>query len=77
MEKLFYSGFVGCSPATLEKRIPINSSVSSLYYLVPPLTALQAYYFFEERINGIGLIGMALAALGTLIVTRNSKIAAH
>ena len=53
------------------------SSVSSLYYLVPPLTALQAYYFFEERINGIGLIGMALAALGTLIVTRNSKVAAH
>ncbi len=53
------------------------SSVSSLYYLVPPLTALQAYYFFEERIKGIGLIGMALAALGTLIVTRNSKIAAH
>ena len=53
------------------------SSVSSLYYLVPPLTALQAYYFFEEKINGIGLIGMALAALGTLIVTRNSKIAAH
>ena len=53
------------------------SSVSSLYYLVPPLTALQAYYFFDERIKGIGLIGMALAALGTLIVTRNSKIAAH
>ena len=53
------------------------SSVSSLYYLVPPLTALQAYYFFEEKINSIGLIGMALAALGTLIVTRNSKIAAH
>ena len=53
------------------------SSVSSLYYLVPPLTALQAYFFFDEKIKGIGLIGMALAALGTLIVTRNSKIAAH
>jgi drug/metabolite transporter (DMT)-like permease len=53
------------------------SSVSSLYYLVPPLTALQAYYFFDEKIKGIGLIGMVLAALGTLIVTRNSKIAAH
>ena len=53
------------------------SSVSSLYYLVPPLTALQAYYFFDEKIKGIGLIGMALAALGTLIVTRNSKVAAH
>ena len=53
------------------------SSVSSLYYLVPPLTALQAYYFFDEKIKGIGLIGMALAALGTLIVTKNSKTASH
>jgi drug/metabolite transporter (DMT)-like permease len=53
------------------------SSVSSLYYLVPPLAALQAYYFFDERIKGIGLIGMVLAALGTFIVTKNSKSAAH
>ena len=53
------------------------SSVSSLYYLVPPLAALQAYFFFDERIKGIGLVGMALAALGTLIVTRNSKTAGH
>jgi drug/metabolite transporter (DMT)-like permease len=53
------------------------SSVSSLYYLVPPLTALQAYFFFDERITGIGLIGMALAALGTLIVTKNSKTVGH
>jgi len=53
------------------------SSVSSLYYLVPPLAAVQAYYVFDERIKGIGLIGMALAALGTLIVTKNSKTAAH
>ena len=49
------------------------SSVSSLYYLVPPLTAIQAYLFFGERINSIGLVGMALAALGTLIVTKESK----
>jgi drug/metabolite transporter (DMT)-like permease len=53
------------------------SSVSSLYYLVPPLAAVQAYFFFDERIKGIGLVGMALAALGTLIVTRNSKTTAH
>jgi drug/metabolite transporter (DMT)-like permease len=53
------------------------SSVSSLYYLVPPIAAVLSYYFFDERIKGIGLIGMALAALGTLIVTKNSKTAAH
>ena len=49
------------------------SSVSSLYYLVPPLTAIQAYLFFGERINSIGLIGMALAALGTVIVTKEGR----
>lgn len=49
------------------------SSVSSLYYLVPPLTAIQAYLFFGERINSIGLVGMTLAALGTLIVTKEGK----
>jgi drug/metabolite transporter (DMT)-like permease len=53
------------------------SSVSSLYYLVPPLAAVQAYFFFDERIKGIGLVGMALAALGTLIVTKNSKTTAN
>jgi len=49
------------------------SSVSSLYYLVPPLTAIQAYLFFGERINSIGLVGMTLAALGTLIVTKEGR----
>jgi drug/metabolite transporter (DMT)-like permease len=37
------------------------------------LTAIQAYLFFGERINTIGLVGMALAALGTLIVTKEGK----
>jgi len=45
------------------------SSVSSLYYLVPPLTAIQAYLFFNEKISLIGLLGMGLAALGTVLVT--------
>ena len=45
------------------------SSVSSLYYLVPPLTAIQAYLFFRERITWMGLLGMGLAAIGTLLVT--------
>ena len=49
------------------------SSVSSLYYLVPPLTAIQAYLFFGERINSIGLVGMTLAALGTLIVIKEGR----
>jgi drug/metabolite transporter (DMT)-like permease len=48
------------------------SSVSSLYYLVPPLTAIQAYLFFNEKITLIGLLGMGLAALGTVLVTKSN-----
>ncbi len=46
------------------------SAVSSLYYLVPPFTALQAYFFFGEKITGVGYLGMGLAVAGTLLVTR-------
>jgi drug/metabolite transporter (DMT)-like permease len=49
------------------------SSVSSLYYLVPPLTAVQAFFFFGERFTLIGLLGMAMAAIGTLLVTSSKK----
>jgi drug/metabolite transporter (DMT)-like permease len=49
------------------------SSVSSLYYLVPPLTAIEAFVLFREKIPPIGLLGMALAALGTILVTRKAS----
>jgi drug/metabolite transporter (DMT)-like permease len=49
------------------------SSVSSLYYLVPPLTAVQAFILFDERFTLIGLFGMVLAAIGTLLVTSSRK----
>ena len=45
------------------------SSVSSLYYLVPPLTALQAYILFGEEIPPVGFVGLFMAVLGTLLVT--------
>jgi len=45
------------------------SSVSSLYYLVPPLTALQAYLLFGEVIAPIGFLGLFLAVSGTILVT--------
>ena len=53
------------------------SSVSSLYYLVPPLTACQAFVLFGERITQIGILGMVLAGIGTYLVTRNSANAGH
>jgi drug/metabolite transporter (DMT)-like permease len=48
------------------------SKVSSLYYLVPPAAAIQAYFLFGEVIGFVGIIGMALAAIGVVLVMRQS-----
>jgi drug/metabolite transporter (DMT)-like permease len=48
------------------------SKVSSLYYLVPPVAAIQAYFLFDEVIGLVGIIGMAFAGLGVVLVMRQS-----
>ena len=48
------------------------SKVSSLYYLVPPVAAIQAYFLFDEVIEFVGIIGMAFAGLGVVLVMRQS-----
>ncbi len=52
-------------------------SVSSLYYLVPPFAAIQAYLLFGETIPVIGLVGMALAGLGVMLVMRTTGSDGH
>jgi drug/metabolite transporter (DMT)-like permease len=52
-------------------------SVSSLYYLVPPSAAIQAYFLFQETISAVGLIGMALAGLGVMLVMRATGPSGH
>ena len=48
--------------------------VSSLFYLVPPLTVLEAYFLFGERLGWTALVGLALTMIGVaLIVGRNDK----
>lgn len=46
------------------------SSVSSLFYLVPPATALEAYLLFDERLSGVSLAGVAVAVTGVALVLR-------
>jgi drug/metabolite transporter (DMT)-like permease len=46
------------------------SRVVSLFYLVPPVTALMAYGAFGERLGPLALLGMALAVLGVALVNR-------
>jgi len=44
--------------------------VSSLFYLVPPTTAVLAWLTFGERIGILGAFGIAVAALGVALVVR-------
>ena len=46
------------------------SKVSSYFYLVPPVTALESWLLFDERLNGIGIVGMGLAVVGVYLVIR-------
>ncbi len=49
------------------------SRVASLFYLVPPLTAIEAYFLFDERLGALALAGMALAMLGVALVLARRK----
>jgi len=42
--------------------------VSSYFYLVPPVTALEAWWLFGESLSGLALGGMALAVFGVYLV---------
>jgi len=48
------------------------SRVVSLFYLVPPVTALQAWWLFDERLPLLGLAGMVIAIIGVVMVVRPS-----
>ncbi len=44
--------------------------VSSLLYLVPAMTALEAFVLFGEKLNAQGVVGIAATALGVALVQR-------
>ena len=49
------------------------ASVSSLFYLVPPATALEAFLLFGEKVNTQGFLGIGITALGVWLVIRKSN----
>jgi len=51
------------------------SSVASVFYLVPPTTALQAWLLFGESFDWLGIMGFALAAVAVYLVVKGPKLA--
>ena len=44
--------------------------VASLFYLVPPLTALETYFLFGERLTPVSMGGIVLCMIGVYLVLR-------
>ena len=50
------------------------TSVASLFYLVPAVTALMAYVLFGERLDAVAIIGMIACAAAVFLVNRRTAI---
>lgn len=48
------------------------TSVASLFYLVPAVTALMAFVLFDERLDAIAIAGMIACAAAVLLVNRRA-----
>lgn len=49
------------------------SRVASLFYLVPPVTALEAWWLFDETLGPVALTGMLIAISGVVMVVRGKR----
>ena len=49
------------------------SKVSSLFYLVPPVTAAMGWLLFDERLGAIALTGMAVVVAGVALATQQNQ----
>ena len=47
------------------------SKVASLFYLVPPSTAIIAYFLFGETLTLLALAGMTVAVIGVAMATQD------
>ena len=48
------------------------TSVASLFYLVPAVTAAMAYVLFGERLDAVAIVGMAACAAAVFLVNRRA-----
>ncbi len=45
------------------------STVASLFYMIPPVTAALAWLFFDEHLGFVAIAGMTVSAIGVALVT--------
>lgn len=50
------------------------SSIATVFYLVPPTTALQAWLAFDEAFDWMGIIGLVFAATAVYLVVKKPDL---
>lgn len=48
------------------------TSVASLFYLVPAVTSVMAYFLFDERLDAVAIAGMVACAAAVFLVNRRA-----
>jgi len=48
------------------------TSVASLFYLVPAVTSVMAYFLFDERLDAVAIAGMVACAAAVFLVNRRT-----
>jgi drug/metabolite transporter (DMT)-like permease len=51
-----------------------SSRVASLFYLVPPVTAIEAWILFDESLGWPALLGIAIAVMGVALAVRQPAV---
>ena len=50
------------------------TSVASLFYLVPAVTAVMAYVLFGERLDAVAVVGMVACAAAVFVVNKSARV---
>jgi len=58
----------------LIRRSAAATSYASLFYLVPGVTALLAYFLFGEKLDMLSVAGMGVCALGVVLANRGAGV---
>lgn len=67
---IFVPSFGGISLLMWMIKQGAASKVASLFYLVPPLTAIEAYFLFDETLGLAALVGMVVVCIGVALAVR-------
>ena len=49
------------------------ANVASLFYLVPPATAVEAWWLFDGKLGWLAIVGMLVTVLGVAMVVQRPQ----